>query len=78
MTPHSTQTVQEARRLHVDEGYGYHKIAKMLGVSRHTVRGWVRRPARGYTPPVRPSGRPVGCTNLAPGARRVARQEAKT
>lgn len=70
MTHHNAATVAEARRLHA-EGYGYHKAARLLGVSKWTVREWVRRAAPGYTPPpARAAGRPHGCKDLYPETRR--------
>lgn len=37
---HDDEMVEAARALH-DQGYGYRRIARALGVSVRTVRGWV-------------------------------------
>ena len=33
-------TVDAARQLHEDEGWGYRRLARHFGVSYQTVRGW--------------------------------------
>lgn len=45
----SDATVDRIREMHEDEGLGYKKIAKELGLSRHTVRDICRYTRRAQT-----------------------------
>lgn len=39
---HSDALVDKVRELHEDKGFGYAKIAKLLGLSKSVVRNWCR------------------------------------
>jgi DNA invertase Pin-like site-specific DNA recombinase len=46
----SDETIDQIRDMHEDQSYGYRKIAKLLGLSRHVVAKICRYERRAQTP----------------------------
>ena len=69
------------RRMHIRDGIPLREIARQTGLSRNTIRTWLRQPemTQPQCPPARPKRpRPVGRSTAAMAADRQPPQQART